>query len=103
VDSTGLNVNEPVGGTLQSFGLFEIEHPLIREAGLKFVTFFDVGGTVDLNPAADVTNPGLKADAGFGLRWFSPIGPLRFEWGYPLRPLPGESPSVFQFFIGPPF
>ena len=103
VDSNGLDVDEPVGGTVQGFGLFELEHPLIREAGLKFVTFFDVGSTVDLNPATDVTNPGLKADAGFGLRWFSPIGPLRFEWGYPLNPVSNESSSVFQFFIGPPF
>jgi outer membrane protein insertion porin family len=103
VDSTGRAILEPVGGTLQAFGLLEVEHPLIREAGLKLVTFFDIGSTIDLNPADDVLNPGLKADAGFGLRWFSPIGPLRFEWGYPLRPLPGESPSVFQFFIGPPF
>jgi outer membrane protein insertion porin family len=22
---------------------------------------------------------------GFGFRWFSPIGPLRFEWGIPLN------------------
>jgi len=107
-DSDGNPILEPVGGTIQAFGLFELEHPLIREAGLKVVTFFDIGSTVDpndpVNPAYPVLNPtGIKADVGFGLRWFSPIGPLRFEWGYPLRPQPGESPSVFQFFIGPPF
>ena len=27
---------------------------------------------------------------GFGIRWFSPLGPLRFEWGFPLAPLPYE-------------
>jgi outer membrane protein assembly factor BamA len=37
------------------------------------------------------------------LRWFSPIGPLRFEWGFPLQPLPGEDPLIFEFSIGNQF
>ena len=37
---------------------------------------------------------------GFGFRWFSPIGPLRFEWGIPFKTLPGEQPIVFEFTIG---
>jgi outer membrane protein insertion porin family len=37
---------------------------------------------------------------GLGIRWFSPIGPLRFEWGIPFRTLPGEQPIVFEFTIG---
>ncbi|MCK5796251.1 MAG: BamA/TamA family outer membrane protein, partial [Deltaproteobacteria bacterium] len=37
---------------------------------------------------------------GFGIRWFSPIGPLRFEWGLPFSPNPGEDPIVFEFTIG---
>ncbi|MGE3459782.1 MAG: BamA/TamA family outer membrane protein, partial [Kofleriaceae bacterium] len=42
---------------------------------------------------------------GFGFRWFSPIGPLRFEWGIPLdaQRLPNgqsEDPLVFEFTIG---
>jgi outer membrane protein insertion porin family len=41
-----------------------------------------------------------RASWGFGLRWFSPIGPLRFEWGIPFKPLPGEQPIVFEFTIG---
>ena len=27
----------------------------------------------------------LRYSVGFGFRWFSPIGPLRFEWGIPLN------------------
>jgi outer membrane protein insertion porin family len=37
---------------------------------------------------------------GFGIRWFSPLGPLRFEWGFPLAPLPYEKHSDFEFTIG---
>jgi outer membrane protein insertion porin family len=48
----------------------------------------------------------LRRSVGFGFRWFSPIGPLRFEWGIPLdrqQELPegGEEESlVFEFTIG---
>jgi hypothetical protein len=41
-----------------------------------------------------------RASWGFGLRWFSPIGPLRFEWGIPFRTLRAEQPIVFEFTIG---
>ena len=92
---------QPWGGEFQALSLFELEYPLIREAGLKFVTFFDVGNCWAKIPAADGLS--IRSDAGFGFRWFSPIGPLRFEWGYPFARKPGEDSSVFQFFIGPPF
>jgi len=31
------------------------------------------------------------------------MGPLRFEWGFPLAPKPGEEPMVFEFTIGSAF
>jgi outer membrane protein insertion porin family len=43
---------------------------------------------------------GLRKSVGFGFRWFSPIGPLRFEWGIPLDPQLNEDPLVFEFTIG---
>ena len=56
----------------------------------------------------DVFNPcntyptfsNLRYSVGFGFRWNSPIGPLRFEWGIPLNRQPGEDPIVFEFTIG---
>jgi outer membrane protein insertion porin family len=99
-----INVNGarvPLGGVTEYFSLFELEHPLIREAGLKWVVFFDAGNVVD--PSLGYSSLTLRTDAGLGIRWFSPIGPLRFEWGFPFNPQPGESNSVFNFFIGPPF
>jgi arginine/lysine/ornithine decarboxylase len=47
---------------------------------------------------------GIRKSVGFGFRWFSPIGPLRFEWGFPLRTLDAApDPVVFEFSIGSPF
>ncbi|MCM2277842.1 MAG: outer membrane protein assembly factor BamA [Oligoflexia bacterium] len=99
---TSSNRRIPLGGTFQTLGLFELEYPLLREAGLKFVTFFDAGNTWESLPKNGEPFT-LRTDLGFGFRWFSPIGPLRFEFGYPLARRSDESESQFVFFIGPPF
>jgi outer membrane protein insertion porin family len=99
-----LNGPQPLGGNVQMFSLFELEYPLIKEAGIKAVLFFDAGNAWASFPSGSNADPfSIRTDAGFGVRWFSPIGPLRFEWGFPLDLKPGEQSSVFQFFIGPPF
>jgi outer membrane protein insertion porin family len=87
-----------IGGEVIYYSLIELEYPLIREAGLKFVAFYDIGNTTET--WKDIT---LRQDAGFGIRWFSPIGPLRFEFGYPINRRPGETSPNFQFMIGPSF
>ncbi len=96
----------PLGGAYEAFSLFEVEFPLIKDAGLKGVFFYEAGDTWDPAVAGNgivEANFGLRTDAGFGIRWFSPMGPLRFEWGFPFGRQPWESSPVFQFFIGPPF
>jgi outer membrane protein insertion porin family len=96
----GTLIQEPVGANLEMFGLFELEHPIIKEAGIKAVAFFDVGNGFDTNNFGPFE---LRTCAGLGIRWFSPIGPLRFEWGFPLTLKPGEDTYNFHFFIGTPF
>jgi outer membrane protein insertion porin family len=85
------------------FSLFELEYPLVKEAGLKFVTFFDAGNSFRNFPGVAGEPFRLQTDAGFGFRWFSPIGPLRFEWGFPLNPRSQDELQMFNFFIGPSF
>jgi len=92
---------EPLGGSFQMLGMLEFEYPLIREAGLKLVTFYDAGNSFQRFPGTSDEAFTVKQDAGFGLRWFSPIGPLRFEWGYPIGDQ--RTDPEFHFFIGPPF
>lgn len=83
------------GGNFATYTTLELEHPLAREAGLKWVLFFDAGEAIGLNDAFHI-----NMDYGFGFRWFSPIGVLRFEFGYPINPKAGERGSQFHFDIG---
>lgn len=84
-------------GLFSTFASFEFEHPLAREAGLKWVLFFDAGNVYE-NYIGEEGNYSLKSDYGFGFRWFSPIGVLRFEFGYPINPDPGTDDGM-QFFF----
>ncbi len=92
----------PLGGITELIYIAELEIPLIREAGLKWVFFYDAGNSY-ANFREFITVRSMKQDVGFGFRWFSPIGPLRFEWGFPINPKGDEGDVVFNFFIGPPF
>jgi outer membrane protein insertion porin family len=82
----------------------EIVSPIIKAAGISAVVFFDAGnafgdpwGNGGINPLQ------LRTSAGFGIRWQSPIGPLRFEWGNAAAPRAGELDQVFEFSIGNSF
>ena len=92
--------------------LFNIEYlfPLIKEAGIRGVVFFDAGSC--FGKMRDVTlekserydyDFDLRTSAGFGVRWFSPMGPLRLEWGYNLDTKYDEDQSQFEFSMGASF
>ncbi|NDG84624.1 MAG: hypothetical protein EBX52_06250, partial [Proteobacteria bacterium] len=110
---SGTSATDPIeklGGVSEFFSMFEVEHPVIKEAGIKWVMFYDVGNSFSGVPVMDPSGSYLlRQDWGFGIRWFSPLGPLRFEWGFPIGrqtiPTRGvlESSPSFIFFIGQPF
>ncbi|MEZ4227428.1 MAG: outer membrane protein assembly factor BamA [Polyangiaceae bacterium] len=108
-----------IGGNLMYFQNLELEFPILDKVGIRGVLFTDAGNAWNLegvycnatrgNARFDVTSPcfdglesltRLRTSYGFGIRWFSPLGPLRFEWGFPFDPLPYEETSVFEFTIG---
>ncbi len=42
----------------------------------------------------------IKTAAGFGIRWMSPMGPIRLEIGFNLNPKQGDKHEVFDFLMG---
>lgn len=81
----------------------ELLIPLFPEsgAGLKLVLFFDAGNAFGRGASIDPTD--LKKSWGFGLRWFSPLGPIRLEFGFPLDLEPGDRKESVQFTLGTVF
>ena len=93
-----LGVDRPFGGRSQVVFNTELEFPLIQEAGLRGAIFYDAGQAEDI-----VSMDAFRSNVGFGFRWFSPIGPLRFEWGFPIARRQNDVPVNFEFAIGSPF
>jgi outer membrane protein insertion porin family len=84
------------GGDVEAYGNFEWLVPLGGVmSGVKGVAFFDVGNTWDHNYFSD-----WRYSTGAGIRWLSPLGPLRLEWGYNLDPKEWEDNSRLDFMIG---
>jgi len=90
-----------LGGVKKLVFNAELEIPVFKEAGILGVAFFDAGNAWGDGEAFNPID--LRTSMGFGFRWHSPIGPLRFEWGFPLAPEKGEDPVVFEFTIGNSF
>lgn len=85
-----------IGGlTMLNFNV-ELIFPLIKAAGMKGVVFFDTGNAWE--SGYDLGD--MRKTAGVGIRWYSPIGPLRLEWGYVLDRKDDEPASRWEFTIG---
>ncbi|MBF5046332.1 outer membrane protein assembly factor BamA [Aggregicoccus sp. 17bor-14] len=94
-----------VGGDKQIVLNFELEVPILEKAGLRGVLFYDAGNAYAPNERffqdkQDNLPLGMFHSVGFGIRWFSPVGPLRFEWGVPLTRRPEDDKLLFEFTIG---
>ena len=83
--------NEPVGGQRLLFGSAEFEQRFFGSWG--GAVFCDAG-----NALAKFGDP-LAAGAGVGIRWFSPVGMVRFDVAWALREPPNH--GQIQFAIGP--
>jgi outer membrane protein insertion porin family len=96
------NTGEKIGGNKELIGNFEYLFPLVSEISFKGVVFFDVGNTWEQGKWP-WNGAQLRYACGTGVRWYSPMGPLRFEWGWNLKPGEGETKRVMEFTIGTAF
>lgn len=80
----------------------ELRFPLVEEAGVIGLVFFDTGDVYAEDETIEIGN--LRQSAGFGFRWFSPMGPIRLENAYILDPKPGEpTGGRWEFTMGGAF
>lgn len=95
------NYQTLIGGDKEFFANLEYLFPIETEFGLQGVLFFDAG---DAWGGGDHDDFSVKRSIGVGIRWYSPFGPLRLEYGYALDDIKSQGDkgrlefSVGQFF-----
>jgi outer membrane protein insertion porin family len=97
-----VNVTVPVGGKQLFILNSELRFPLRIVKALGGVVFYDGGNVysaINLNNFANnYTNT-----IGIGLRYTTPIGPIRIDFGRNLNPVPGINPSQYFITVGQAF
>jgi outer membrane protein insertion porin family len=102
----------PIGGNTSVYGTAELTFPIIPR--LRGAFFWDVGyvnaNSWDFSPSTTTavganglssTSGGLNADVGIGARIELPIGPIRIDWGYPVKTDDwNNSSGQFNFNVG---
>ncbi len=92
---------ERIGGERMFFVQNELIFPLVKSMGLKGVIFFDMGNVWGKDQDWGLSD--VRKSVGLGIRWLSPMGPLRIEWGYNLNTKEGEDKSNWNFRVGGQF
>jgi outer membrane protein insertion porin family len=95
VDDQGVRT----GGTTELLGNLEYIIPLPFD--FRVAPFFDIGNVYGFSTKFDPTN--TREAAGLSLRWLSPFGPIRVDYGINLDRRNGEDFGTFHFSVGSPF
>ena len=88
------------GGTKQLIFNNEMIFPVLPDAKLNGVIFFDYGKGFRMEEPLDFS---LRPATGIEVRWISPFGPLRAAYGLNLDRTPQERETVFEFSVGSVF
>jgi outer membrane protein insertion porin family len=92
-----------LGGELQVINNFELLFPfpgLGKDQSIRVATFVDMGMVGD---TYDYIAEEMRYSAGLSFGWFSPVGPLKLVFAYPINDQPGDETERFQFTFGSAF
>lgn len=91
--------DKPVGGKALLLFNFELTFPIIPAfENLYGTLFFDKGNVFERRK--QVSLAGLRNALGLGLKYKTPLGPIRLELGWNLNPAPGEKSIIGFITIG---
>jgi outer membrane protein insertion porin family len=86
----------PTGGNALLLGGAELRYDVTRS--FQLATFLDIGNVYP--EVRDLSIPDLRKSVGLGVRYLTPIGPIRLDYGHKIDRLPGESSGRLHLTIG---
>jgi outer membrane protein insertion porin family len=90
-----------IGGEKMMAYSIECRVPVIKEQGVVGVIFYDTGNAYRKDDSYSFGD--LRKAAGVGVRWYSPFGPLRIEYGRKLDRRDDEESGNWEFSMGGTF
>ncbi|MBI2717129.1 MAG: outer membrane protein assembly factor BamA [Rhizobiales bacterium] len=115
-DLTPGTTNDALGGSMFWGASVEAQTPLYflpKDIGIKLAAFADAGslfsykGPTTWNVTGETLqvadSNAVRASAGMGLLWDSPMGPLRFDLAYPIMKESYDRTQIFRFSGGTKF
>ena len=93
----------PIGGQLKVVGSAEFLFPLPGSGADRTIRTFLYTDVGNVFADSNVEFSELRAAAGVGLNWLSPIGPMKLSLGWPLRYAATDRMQRFQFQVGAGF
>jgi outer membrane protein insertion porin family len=88
---------DKIGGEKMWLYKLEYRFPFAKEQGVVGIVFFDAGNVFSKDEPFSLE---ARTSVGTGIRWLSPVGPLRLEYGRNLNPQPGEEEGILEFSVG---
>jgi outer membrane protein insertion porin family len=88
--------DQVIGGNKELVFNTELHFPIVEP--LTALIFFDTGGAFAESQGYELDD--MRQGAGAGIRFFTPMGPIRLDWGYKLDRQKGEDPYEWHFAIG---
>ncbi len=113
-DLTGGIEGDPLGGSVYFGGTLEVQFPILglpKELGLRGAVFADAGTVYDYKgktnfPGGNIDvwdDKSIRSSVGASILWNSPLGPLRFDYGYVLTEGKHDEKQAFRFSGGSRF
>jgi len=92
------------GGNKAFFVNTNVFFPLLEAMRLRGVVFFDIGNNLDERDSLEnLFTRQARYGTGVGIRFNSPLGAIRLDWGFNLNQRPNEKLQVLHFTAGASF
>ncbi len=92
------NTNDPIGAKRQFILSAELNYPLYKNVFYGAV-FYDTG--LGFNDWKELKTQNLKAGYGVGIRFVTPVAPIKLDWAFKTKKVPGDtSKSRIHFVLG---
>ena len=91
-----------VGGNNLAVTKFDYSYELTKNSNFPiYINFFNDYGLLWENKTTPTNSDNnLRSSAGFGFKYYSPVGPIGFTWGFPLIEKEYDIKRMFLFSVG---